>query len=96
MGKRFILFLAKYDCANVLTEWSQALNNSSKIYESKVVCLTSHVFKYPLKHDLNIQNLTKKNKTEITQLREWHRKSEFIVCSLDNVIYPQQMLTMSL
>jgi hypothetical protein len=81
--RKRITFIAYLDCANVLTEWSRAVNRFSSEYESLSICGHVHRFMYELKHDYDLRDV----RTEETKrfLRDWILGSEQIICGFERV-----------
>ena len=57
LRKRNIIIIDYCDYANVLTEWSRAINEHSDNFQSKVLCTRPHKFSYKLKHNWNMSML---------------------------------------
>lgn len=71
--KKKISFLAWMDYANVLTNVSSLVNKYSDEYESMVICITPHTFRYSLTHDIDL-NESNKDKAE-----SWINESTHII-----------------
>jgi len=71
--KKRISFLAWMDYANVLTNISSLINKYSDEYESKVICITPHTFKYSLVHDIDLNDSNK------GEAESWINESTYII-----------------
>jgi hypothetical protein len=83
-----ISFVALSDYANVLTEWSYAINKYTS-FRSKCICMKAHPYKYDLKHDYDIHTIDPKTRSDIVV--PWFESSDYImigngVCSKSTVI----------
>lgn len=56
-NRKMITYLADMDYANVMTEYSNIINQYSKKYQSRVICNLPHPFNYKLQHDINIRKV---------------------------------------
>jgi len=75
-----ISFLADIDYANVLTEYSQLLNESPDI-ECKSICLKKHIFDYDLQHDYDLLGC---NPTQIKEVIDYIKDSDYIIFGEEN------------
>lgn len=89
-SKRKICFLAHTDFANCLTEWSNSINNYSKIYKSKSICLQPHKFNYNLKHDWDILSLNKEQKKKVL---DWILECDHIVLAEEVGVTATSLIT---
>lgn len=73
-----IVFIAYSDHANVLTEWSNAINKYNKLYQSKIICVKEHNFKYNLEHDYNLNS----NNHKI--IKDWILTSKYLILGYES------------
>ena len=73
-----ISFISFEDNANVFTNWSSFINESSVEYESRSFCLREHPYQYSLTHDFNISTDPETKKQEA---KKWLSESDFIIFS---------------
>tara|TARA_R110000823_G_scaffold7613_3_gene27866 strand:- start:874 stop:1923 length:1050 start_codon:yes stop_codon:yes gene_type:complete len=76
-----ISFVSHEDNANVFTNWSSFINESSVDYESRSLCISKHPYNYSLSHDFDINTDTD---TKIQEAKKWLSESDFIIFSEEN------------
>lgn len=74
--KEKISFLCFCDYANVLTEYSKIINDYSDKFESRVISLVPHPFKYSLKHDFDLFF-----ESVIPSAKKWVEDSKYVIFS---------------
>ena len=73
--KKYILFIADTDWANVSTRLSVELNKYSTKYKSDVICIRPHPFKYELQHQINLSE----NKFSRDYIIDLIKKAELVI-----------------
>ena len=54
MENKKVTFIGYRDYANVMTEYSKAINKNCDGFESKVICECSHPINFETKHDYDL------------------------------------------
>tara|TARA_R110002020_G_scaffold158864_14_gene342367 strand:- start:96 stop:1409 length:1314 start_codon:yes stop_codon:yes gene_type:complete len=79
-----VSFIGWKDYANVMTEYSAAINKYCEGFESKVICEIAHPIKYPKQHDYNLfdvddkGNLTRRE-NDMIESKKWILDSDHII-----------------
>ena len=72
MVSKKVTFIGYRDYANVMTEYSKAINKYCDNFESKVICECKHPIDFETKHDYDLLTYNEKNDV-------WERNEDQIV-----------------
>jgi len=85
MENKKVTFIGFKDYANVMTEYSQAINKNCDGFESKVICECSHPINFETKHDYNLLTYIEstdewvRNEDQIMGAKNWISESSHII-----------------
>ena len=79
-----VSFIGWKDYANVMTEYSAAINKHCDGFESKVICEIPHPINFPKQHDYNLNDIDKEGnltprKKDVQNARNWLLDSDHII-----------------
>jgi hypothetical protein len=87
MGNKInkVTFIGYKDYANVMTEYSKAINKHCDGFESKVICECAHPINFETKHDYDLLTYNEskdewlRNESEIESSKKWLEESTHII-----------------
>ena len=85
MVSKKVTFIGYRDYANVMTEYSKAINKYCDNFESKVICECKHPIDFETKHDYDLLTYIEekdewvRNEEEITNSKKWITESSHII-----------------